>query len=283
MRVLPTDDRWRLWPERWPRPSGLTAGAGRSPLPCAPARGSTNTGAVDPLGELADVCAGKALWLHVDAAYGGFAALTAKGRAALAGIDRADSVTLDPHKWLYQPMECGSVLIRDGARLERTFAIHPDYLDDNDSGDGEVNFADRGLQLSRGFRALKVWMSVQTFGLAAFRAAIQRNLDLAEFAEDPGPPAWRAHADGTGGTRHHLLPPGMARLRRGRDRTPRAWPSPAALERSGAALVSAPAWRAATPSGSASSTRPAQRRHIRQVIEHFAGAPVPPAGPARRA
>ena len=84
------------------------------------------------------------LWLHVDAAYGGFAALTATGRAALAGIERADSVTLDPHKWLYQPMECGCVLIRDGARLGRTFAIHPDYLDgDAVQGAGEVNFADR--------------------------------------------------------------------------------------------------------------------------------------------
>jgi aromatic-L-amino-acid/L-tryptophan decarboxylase len=80
--------------------------------------------------------------LHVDAAYGGFAALTAKGGTTLAGIDRADSVTLDPHKWLYQPMECGCVLIRDGARLEQTFAIHPDYLDgDAAQGAGEVNFA----------------------------------------------------------------------------------------------------------------------------------------------
>src|SRR6266550_1284564 len=122
--------------------------------------------------------------LPAAAVVGGFAALTAQGRALLAGVDRADSVTLDPHKWLFQPMECGSVLIRDGARLERTFAIHPDYLDGNDShGGGEVNFADRGLQLSRGFRALKIWMSVHTFGLAAFRAAIQRNLELAEFAQ----------------------------------------------------------------------------------------------------
>jgi hypothetical protein len=99
-------------------------------------------------------------WRH-----GGFAALTAKGRAALAGIERADSVTLDPHKWLFQPMECGSVLIRDGAQLERTFAIRPDYLDGNAAhGDGEVNFADRGLQLSRGFRALKIWVSIVRSG-----------------------------------------------------------------------------------------------------------------------
>src|SRR6516165_1999511 len=184
VRVLPTDDRWRLAPGTVAAAVRADRGAGRIPFALCASAGSTNTGAVDPLADLADVCAAERLWLHVDAAYGGFAALTAKGRAALDGVDRADSVTLDPHKWLFQPMECGSVLIRDGARLERTFAIHPDYLDGNDShGAGEVNFADRGLQLSRGFRALKIWMSVHTFGLAAFRAVIQRNLELAEFAQ----------------------------------------------------------------------------------------------------
>lgn len=167
VRVLPTDDRWRLPPETVAAAVRADRRAGRFPFALCASAGSTNTGAVDLLEDLADVCAGEGLWLHVDAAYGGFAALTPKGRAVLAGIDRADSVTLDPHKWLFQPMECGSVLIRDGARLERTFAIHPDYLDGNHPlGDGEVNFADRGLQLSRGFRALKVWVSVQTFGLA---------------------------------------------------------------------------------------------------------------------
>ena len=184
VRVLPTDDRWRLAPDTVAAAVRADRSAGRVPFALCASAGSTNTGAVDPLAGLADVCSAERLWLHVDAAYGGFAALTATGRAALAGIDRADSVTLDPHKWLYQPMECGCVLIRDGARLERTFAIHPDYLDgDAVQGAGEVNFADRGLQLSRGFRALKVWVTVQTFGLAAFRACIQRNLDLAEYAE----------------------------------------------------------------------------------------------------
>src|SRR5215469_16618611 len=184
VRVLPTDDRWRLSPGTVTAAVRADRAAGRVPFALCASAGSTNTGAVDPLGDLADVCTAEGLWLHVDAAYGGFAALAAKGRTVLAGIERADSVTLDPHKWLFQPMECGSVLIRDGAQLERTFAIHPDYLDDNAAhGDGEVNFADRSLQLSRGFRALKIWVSVQTFGLAAFRAAIQRNLELAEFAQ----------------------------------------------------------------------------------------------------
>ena len=184
VRVLPADDRWRLSPGTVAAAVRADRGAGRVPFALSASAGSTNTGAVDPLADLADVCAAEGLWLHVDAAYGGFAALTAKGRAVLAGIDRADSVTLDPHKWLYQPMECGCVLIRDGARLERAFAIHPDYLDsDAAQGVGEVNLADRGLQLSRGFRALKIWVTVHTFGLAAFRACIQRNLELAQYAE----------------------------------------------------------------------------------------------------
>ena len=115
--------------KRWPPLPALTAAPGGFPIAVCAGAGSTNTGAVDPLAGLADVCAAEGLWLHVDAAYGGFAALTPKGRALLAGIERADSVTLDPHKWLFQPFECGGVLIRDGARLARTFAIHPDYLD----------------------------------------------------------------------------------------------------------------------------------------------------------
>jgi len=107
VRVLPTDDRWRLSPEAVTAAVRHDRSAGRIPFALCASAGSTNTGAVDPLADLADVCAAERLWLHVDAAYGGFAALTAKGRAALAGLERADSVTLDPHKWLYQPMECG--------------------------------------------------------------------------------------------------------------------------------------------------------------------------------
>jgi aromatic-L-amino-acid/L-tryptophan decarboxylase len=283
VRVLPTDDRWRLGPDAVTAAVRADRRAGLVPFAVCASAGSTNTGAVDPLGDLADACAAEGLWLHVDAAYGGFAVLTPKGRAALAGLDRADSVTLDPHKWLFQPMECGSVLIRDGGRLERSFAIHPDYLDgSHHRGDGEVDFADRGLQLSRGFRALKVWTSVQTFGLAAFRDAIQRGLDLAELAQalisrDP---------------RLTLMAPatlGMVCFRRD-------WPGcdEAETERRGLALVDA-----LERGGTAlvSTTRLAGRHAIRlcvlnptssaadvrHVIEHFASAPAPPAGPRTRA
>jgi glutamate/tyrosine decarboxylase-like PLP-dependent enzyme len=280
VRVLPTDEGWRLRPQTVAAAVRADREAGLIPFALCASAGSTNTGAVDPLAGLADVCAAEGLWLHVDAAYGGFAALTAKGRAALAGLDRADSVTLDPHKWLYQPMECGCVLIRDGARLERTFAIHPDYLDgDAVQGAGEVNFADRGLQLSRGFRALKVWVAVQTFGLAAFRACIQRNLELAEYAEG----LIRERDELT------LMAPatlGIVCFRR-------EWPGcdeaeterrgtalAAELERGGTALVSTTrlAGRHAIRLCILNPTSSAE--HVRRVIEHFAGAPdlPPPAG-----
>jgi aromatic-L-amino-acid decarboxylase len=279
VRVLPTDGRWRLLPETVTAAARADRSAGRVPFALCASAGSTNTGAVDPLGELADVGAEEGLWLHVDAAYGGFAALTAKGRSALAGIDRADSVTLDPHKWLYQPMECGSVLIRDGARLERTFAIHPDYLDgDAPRGAGEVNFADRGLQLSRGFRALKIWVTMQTFGLAAFRAAIQRNLELAEFAEA----LIRRHAGLT------LMAPatlGIVCFRR-------EWPGcdeaeterrglalADDLERSGMALVSATRLAGRHAIRLCILNPTSSEEHVRLVVEHFAGAPVPAAAP----
>jgi aromatic-L-amino-acid/L-tryptophan decarboxylase len=278
VRVLPTDDRWRLSPGTVAAAVRADRSAGRVPFAVCASAGSTSTGAVDSLADLADACAAEGLWLHVDAAYGGFAALTAKGRAVLAGIDRADSVTLDPHKWLYQPMECGCVLIRDGARLERTFAIHPDYLDsDAAQGAGEVNFADRGLQLSRSFRALKVWVSVHTLGLAAFRAAIQHNLELAEYAET----LIRDHPGLT------LMAPatlGIVCFRR-------EWPGcdEAETERRGTALAE-DLERAGT--ALVSTTRLAGRhairlcilnptsseQHVRRVIEHFASAPVPPAG-----
>jgi aromatic-L-amino-acid/L-tryptophan decarboxylase len=118
------------------------------------------------------------------AAYAGFAVLTERGRAARAGLERADSLTLDPHKWLYQPFECGCLLVREGDLLRRAFTITPDYLRDVEAQGAEVNFADLGIQLSRGSRALKVWLSLGFFGVDAFRAAIDHALDLAELAAE---------------------------------------------------------------------------------------------------
>jgi glutamate/tyrosine decarboxylase-like PLP-dependent enzyme len=138
---------------------------------------------VDDLAGLADVCAEEQLWFHVDAAYGGFGALVPHRAPSLQGIERADSVVLDPHKWLYVPFECGCLLARDPATLKSAFHIMPDYLKDVQPGHEEVNFADYGEQLTRYARARKVWRSVRYYGLARLRAAIERVIELAEHAE----------------------------------------------------------------------------------------------------
>jgi aromatic-L-amino-acid decarboxylase len=151
--------------------------AGLAPFCVVGTAGTTSTGAVDPLDELADL----GLWLHVDGAYGAPAALTAAGRAALAGMERADSLVLDPHKWMFQPYEIGCVLVREPGLLERTFGLSGVYL--RDTVGGEVEFRDRSVQVTRGARALKLWLSIRVFGLAAFRDAVARGIALAEHAE----------------------------------------------------------------------------------------------------
>ena len=183
VRVLPCDERYRLRPDALRGAIAADLEAGRQPLFVCAAAGATSTGAVDPLNELADICREHGMWLHADAAYGGFAALTDRGRGWLDGLERADSVTLDPHKWLYQSYECGCLLVRDGPLLRSAFEILPDYLRDAQAGT-EVNFSDLGLQLSRTSRALKVWISINCFGLDAFREAIDRSLDLTRMAEE---------------------------------------------------------------------------------------------------
>jgi hypothetical protein len=182
VRVLPTEGDFRLAPESLATAIQADLRAGRTPLAVSANAGATNTGVTDPLPALAEVCRRYGVWLHVDAAYGGFAVLTGRGRVELRGLEHADSLTLDPHKWLYQPFECGCVLVRDGSHLRSAFELSPDYLSDARAGEEETNFADLGLQLTRTSRALKVWVSLQTFGLDAFRAAIERSLDLAEHA-----------------------------------------------------------------------------------------------------
>jgi aromatic-L-amino-acid/L-tryptophan decarboxylase len=159
----------------------VRAAGHRDAICVAATAGTTSTGAVDPLPELADVCAELGLWLHVDGAYGAPAVLCDAGRAVLGGLDRADSLVLDPHKWLFQPYEIGGVLVRDGTLLERTFALSGVYL--RDTLGGEVNFRDRSVQLTRGGRALKLWLSIRVFGMAAFRDAIAHGIALAEHAE----------------------------------------------------------------------------------------------------
>ena len=180
-RVLPSDAGFRLDLGELRAAIAADRAAGRRPACVVATAGTTSTGSVDPLDALADVCAEEDLWLHVDGAYGAPAVLWPEARPLLAGLERADSLVLDPHKWLFQPYEIGCLLVREPELLERTFALEGAYLRDVLSG--EVNFRNRSVQLTRGARALKLWLSIRVFGLAAFRAAVGRGIALSEHAE----------------------------------------------------------------------------------------------------
>jgi glutamate/tyrosine decarboxylase-like PLP-dependent enzyme len=190
LRVLPGDERHRLTAAATRAAVERDRAAGLTPFCVLASAGTTSTGAVDELDALADLCAQERLWLHVDGAYGGPARLTEAGAAVLRGIERADSLTLDPHKWLFQPYEAGCVLVREPGALERAFSMDGAYLRDTVSG--QVELRNRGLQLTRGSRALKLWVSLRVFGLDAFRAAVARGIELAEHAEATlrGRPGW---------------------------------------------------------------------------------------------
>jgi len=181
--TLRSDTHFRMDMEALSRRIREDREEGRRPFAVVANAGTTNTGAVDPLTELAVLCREEGLWLHADAAYGGGAVLCPEGRAALKGIDEVDSLALDPHKWLFQPFECGLVLLRQGELLRDTFHILPEYMKDTQGDEGEVNFCDRGIQLTRSARALKLWMSLQVFGRDGFEAAVARGFHLARVAE----------------------------------------------------------------------------------------------------
>ncbi len=182
LRVLPSGDDYRLDPAALAAAVDEDRAAGRNPIAVCANAGTTSTGAVDPLDAVAEYCAARGVWLHVDAAHGGFARLTDAGVPKLRGIERADSIGLDPHKWFFQPYEAGCLLVKDVRTLERAFAIRHDVLQDSVWGANHANQTDRGLQLSRCDRALKIWMSVQVFGLAVFRGAVAKGIELAERA-----------------------------------------------------------------------------------------------------
>ena len=183
LRMIPSDERFRLDMAALAHTVAEDRAAGFNPIAICANAGATSTGAIDPLESMADYCAVEGIWLHVDAAYGGFAVVTEQGKNLLRGIERADSIGLDAHKWFFQPYEAGCLLVKDTHTLEHAFGVHHDVLQDTIWGADHPNFSDRGLQLSRSFRALKVWMSVQTFGMAAFRRAVSNGMDLAVRAE----------------------------------------------------------------------------------------------------
>jgi glutamate/tyrosine decarboxylase-like PLP-dependent enzyme len=183
LRLIATDPEWRMNPEALEQAIVQDLSAGRRPLAIVATSGTVNTGAVDPLPAIADVARKYGLWLHVDGAYGALAALAAPER--FEGLSRADSISMDAHKWLYQPLDCGVFLFRDASAARRAFSFTGDYakVASTDSVEGFA-FFDESLELSRRNRALKLWLSMRYHGLGAFREAIRRDLDNARRLAD---------------------------------------------------------------------------------------------------
>ncbi|MBX2870160.1 MAG: aspartate aminotransferase family protein [Acidiferrobacterales bacterium] len=183
VRIIPTDLEFRISLNKLKNAIYADKLAGKAPLCVIASAGTTNTGSIDPLDSLADLCKAENIWFHIDGAYGGAAILAKNSNQLLKGIERADSLTVDPHKWFFQPYEIGCLLVKDYNWLTETFTEKPEYLRDVEGNSSEINFYDHGVQLTRSFRALKLYMSLKTFGLDAFKQAVKYNIDLAQKVE----------------------------------------------------------------------------------------------------
>jgi aromatic-L-amino-acid/L-tryptophan decarboxylase len=183
IRVIPTDAEFKFSLNKLKNAIAKDRIEGLQPFCLIGTAGTTNTGTVDPLLELSKICKKEDIWFHIDGAYGGAAILSEDGKNLLKGINKADSLTVDPHKWFFQPYEIGCLLIKKHKWLKGTFAEKPEYLRDIEGNTSEINFYDHGVQLTRRFRALKFYMSIKTFGLKSFRTAITYNIKLTETVE----------------------------------------------------------------------------------------------------
>ena len=183
LRKIPTDDRFRIRTDVLAAAVADDRRAGLSPAIVVGNAGTVNTGAIDPLEELADFCRREALWFHVDGAYGALATIVPSLKPLFSGMERADSIAADPHKWLYVPYEAGATLVREPGRLGAAFRKFPEYLasDEESPFPGPAWFAERGVELSRSFKALKVWMGLKTHGRRAYAAQIENDVLLARF------------------------------------------------------------------------------------------------------
>lgn len=184
VRVVPTTPDLRMDPPAALRMIKADRAAGLRPFLLVATAGTTDTGAVDPLLDLAALARREDLWLHVDGAYGGFFHLTERGRHRMVGLAAADSIALDPHKGLFLPHGTGVLLVRDPSALRAAHADDAQYLQDTDATENLPNFADLGIELTRECRGLRLWLPLHLHGLGAFRAALDEKLDLARHAHD---------------------------------------------------------------------------------------------------
>jgi len=184
VRSIPVDEELRIRVDALEAAIAADRAAGLRPFLLIGNGGTTNTGAIDPLGVLADVAAREDLWFHVDAAYGGFFVLTERGRARLAGLERADSITLDPHKGLFLPYGTGCLLARDVNALARAHRVDADYMPPMQDDPERIDFASISPELSRDFRGLRIWLPLRMLGVEPFREALDEKLDLARWAAE---------------------------------------------------------------------------------------------------
>ena len=183
LRKIPVNDDYTINLEALKDAIAADRAAGYRPICIIGSAGTVNTGSVDDLNALADICRDEDLWFHVDGAIGAVAMLAENVKPMLAGIERADSIALDLHKWMHIPFEAGCAIVRSEKAQRNTFSLTPEYLAHETRGlaAGHLWFSDYGLQLSREFRALKVWMSIKEHGLDRFGRMIDRNVEQAQY------------------------------------------------------------------------------------------------------
>ncbi|HEU4355277.1 MAG TPA: aminotransferase class V-fold PLP-dependent enzyme, partial [Actinomycetota bacterium] len=184
VRIVPTDVELRMAADALRSMVEEDVAAGHRPFLVAPSAGTTNTGAIDPLDAVADVAEAHGMWMHVDAAYGGFFILTERGRERFRGIERADSVTLDPHKGLFLPYGTGALVVRDGENLRQAHYEGAAYLQDLATAGELPNYSEYSAELSREWRGLRVWLPLKLHGISAFRGALDEKLDLTQILHE---------------------------------------------------------------------------------------------------
>ncbi|MEJ7838110.1 MAG: pyridoxal-dependent decarboxylase [Thermomicrobiales bacterium] len=186
VRKIPVDSAFRMDVGALGDAVEADRAAGLRPFLVAASAGTVGTGAIDPLDEIADFCRDAQLWFHIDGAYGAVGVLDQRLASKFSGMSRADSLALDPHKWLSVPVECGCAMIRDASLLRDTFSLVPPYVrtEEGKGFGGLPWFSEYGFQQTRGFRALKVWMTLAAAGADGLRATISRHNDLARYLAD---------------------------------------------------------------------------------------------------
>ena len=181
LRKIPADDQMRIHPNALDEQIRSDKNAGLEPICAIAVAGTTNSGAVDDLNAVAEICERHDLWYHVDAAYGGPAAKVKGVSELFEGIERADSVVVNPHKWMYVPFEAGGALVKNPEHLRKTFSTIPDYLKSDQQNGGRTDLMEYNLPLTKEFKALKVWMTIKAYGADRLRKEIANDISKAQY------------------------------------------------------------------------------------------------------